>query len=419
MDVTKFVPGPIGKVKTVIWEQLYGLYLVIVNAYPVILDILRNYWRSKGEKYSPKLDAKYIPTLITELKNPDIYSLLTGRSVNKVEMADQLEQHANSTDRAWLQVTYTDGSTEQVFAKVRASNFIIRFVMSMFDVYRNEMDAYMNIKMPRGVLTPKVYSAKWSPSRFVLIMEDLRLKDVQFPNIWIEPPCSLQLAQNVLDTLACMHAEFWQNVPKGAWNDVSRPYFGKTICMFTLYRVEQNLPGLIPKDIHDAFMTALWHWDIVREYWSQSHPKTMVHGDSHLGNFFIQKDGIVGTFDFQCKAEEHCMRDVTYFLCNSYPEENLAGDEKKLIEYYRERLTFHLKDTRKEDVAKLTIPTFDECWAQYRMQSFYALYAFVFSGGLANLMDNHQTAVGVKRIVAQMQRVKAADALYDLLSKKL
>jgi hypothetical protein len=419
MDITKFTPSTFGKVRTVVWEQLYGLYLVIVNAFPVLLDIVRANWRSRGKGYSPKLDQKYIPTLITELTDADTYSVLVGRSVKKVEFAERLEQHANSTDRAWLIVTYADGTTEQVFAKVRASNVIVRFIMSMFDVYRNEMDTYMNIKMPTGVLTPRVHSAKWSPSRFVLIMEDLRLKDVEFPNIWIDPPCSYKLAQKVLNTLACMHAEFWENVPKGAWNDHSRPYFGKTICMFTLYRVEQSLPGLIPKDIHDAFMTALWHWHIVREFWSESHPKTMIHGDSHLGNFFIQKDGAVGTFDFQCKAEEHCMRDVTYFLCNSYPEFFLEKDEKPLIAYYLERLSFHLKDKRSNDFAKLTIPTFDECWTQYRMQCFYALYAFVFSGGLANLMDDHQTAVGVKRIVAQMQRVKAPDALYELLSKKI
>ena len=36
--------------------------------------------------------------------------------------------------------------------------------------------------------TPTIYCAKWSPSRFVVLMEDLSSK-VQFPSVWMEPPC--------------------------------------------------------------------------------------------------------------------------------------------------------------------------------------------------------------------------------------
>jgi hypothetical protein len=62
------------------------------------------------------------------------------------------------------------------------------------------------------------------------------------------------------------------------------------------------------------------------------------------------------------------------------------------------------------------VPTFDECWQQYRLQSFYAMYAFAFSGGVGgNLQDRKQTRLVLERISALMERVDAEGALVDLL----
>ena len=81
-------------------------------------------------------------------------------------------------------------------------------------------------------MTPKVYLAKWTPSRFVLVMEDLSSQGtlysimnngsysfflclfvcfnegVEFPNIWSKN-VTKPLAKQVLTTLAKIHATYW------------------------------------------------------------------------------------------------------------------------------------------------------------------------------------------------------------------
>ena len=326
----------------------------------------------------------------------------------RVEYSARLEQHANSTDRAWFRVEYADGAKANVFAKVQAKSFLVRSLLGIFDVYRNELDAYANVDFGL-VPVPGVHIAKWSRSRFVLALTDLRAEGVEFPNIW-EKRVDVDLAQRVLSTLAAMHGRFWgaDRVPPGAWRDGARPYKGKAMGAYTLRRVRARCPGLIPDDMFRVFDAAFWRWDALRAFFSRGPHTCMCHSDTHMGNFYIARDGQVGTFDFQCKAEEHPMRDVAYFLTSSYPAETLARDERRLIRFY-------LSELETSAPPGASLPSFDECWMQYRLQPFYAMYAAIFSGGISDLMDAHQTRCFLKRLIAQMRRVDSEGALATLL----
>jgi len=373
-----------------------------VQLFPFLWDLLfTNLLQPKEER---------LPDNISQLLDPKVFSRLSGKPVSKVEYSVRLEQHANSTDRAWFKIKYEDQKKESfVFAKMQAKTFMVRAMMCMFDVYRNELETYKRVRMP--VLTPNVHIAQWTRSRFVLALEDLRHQQVTFPNIW-ETKVDKDLAKQVLATLAKVHGKFWNRPPPGGWSDATRPYKPKFMGFYTLRNVEKACPGLISRDMHQVFSTALWHFDKLRAFYSRGPHKTMVLGDEHMGNFYITKHGVVGCFDFQCRAEEHPMRDVTYFLCSSYQEDSLGADEVELIKYY-------LAELEKNGVSKSDMPSFNECWLQYRLQSFYAMYAFVFSGGFSDLMDPVQTWYGVRRIIAQMKRVDSAGALYDLLERKI
>jgi len=372
---------------------------------PFLYDVFRQwFWAPKDE---------VLPTTIAELLDPAVCSRMVGYAVDSVVYADvQLEQHANCTDRAWLVITPApayDSSDNivqapkvKVFAKVAAKNLVVKTLMSMFDVYRNEIHSYASIDWP--IRIPDVHCAKWSQSRFCLILEDLSDRGASFPNIWeqhVTPP----LAKQVLSTLATLHASKWgaEGVPDGCWDAGNRPYKARSMGMFTLWRVNRLYPDLIPQALSEALMVALWRWNDLQRYWETTNPRCMVHGDTHMGNFFIEPDQTIGTFDLQVKSEEHPMRDVAYFLACSYPEEDLPKHEKMLIKYYIARLK------ASGAVPDAELPTFEECWFQYRLHTWYALYAFVFSGGFADgvLMDEVQTKVACKRIVALMERVDA------------
>ena len=96
----------------------------------------------------------------------------------------------------------------------------------------------------------------------------------------------------------------------------------------------------------------------------------------------------------------------------SLPESLTATSEKELIHFYISRLKVHLGSR------SAAAPSFEECYQEYRNQSLYAMFAFVFSGGFSNLMDAYQTEVGVRRISAQIRRVDSAGALADILRRR-
>lgn len=64
------------------------------------------------------------------------------------------------------------------------------------------------------------------------------------------------------------------------------------------------------------------------------------------------------------------------------------------------------------------VPSYEQAWFDYRMWSWNALYAFVVRGDVTTFMDSYQTEIGVQRILAGMERIDAAGALYQLLDRR-
>jgi len=399
------MPSLARMVWVVLTEQLYSLWLLIAGSIPYIWDLLRTHFKSPEQR---------LPQNVLEASTPEAMTRLIGRKVTGVRRSKGMDQHANSTDRDWLVLTTEEGKEEKVFVKTAAKNAMVRSMLSIFGVYKNELLAYMGLDLP--VRTPTVHCAKYTPSRFVIIMEDLSSQGVDFPNIWREPACTYDKASKVLSTYARLHAHYMEAVPGTVWNDQTRPYFGKVVGLVTLHRFLAQVPGVIPESVLRDYKAALWRWDEVRELWSAASPQTMVHGDSHYGNTYAYESGEVGLIDMQCVAREHPMRDVTYFLASGYPHEDLARDENRLIAHYLSELA---EELRKRGNSSLRAPTFAEAWEQYQLQSFYAMYAFVFSGGVGgDLMDSLQGRVGVRRIGIMMERVGAGVALSTALCRQ-
>ena len=107
-------------------KLVYILVLDCIVASLAALQALPAYFADFVKQlFSPEL-----PVSIEELLNVETYSRLSGRPIDKIEIASQKEQHANSTDRSWLRVHYIgDNADTLVFAKCQARNFFVRSIM--------------------------------------------------------------------------------------------------------------------------------------------------------------------------------------------------------------------------------------------------------------------------------------------------
>lgn len=67
-------------------------------------------------------------------------------------------------------------------------------------------------------------------------------------------------------------------------------------------------------------------------------PRTLIHGDTHLGNWYITGAGHMGLADWQCISAGHWSRDLSYAISSALTVDQRRDWEDELIDYYLERL---------------------------------------------------------------------------------
>jgi aminoglycoside phosphotransferase (APT) family kinase protein len=92
-------------------------------------------------------------------------------------------------------------------------------------------------------------------------------------------------------------------------------------------------------------------------------PRTLIHGDVHLGNWYRTGSGAMGLCDWQCISVGHWSRDLAYALTSALSIEQRRGWERELIALYLQRLAEAGGD----------VLDFATTWDLYRQQTLGAL----------------------------------------------
>ncbi|MCC6918761.1 MAG: aminoglycoside phosphotransferase family protein [Alphaproteobacteria bacterium] len=92
-------------------------------------------------------------------------------------------------------------------------------------------------------------------------------------------------------------------------------------------------------------------------------PRTLLHSDVHLGNWYITGDGHMGLCDWALVCRGHWSRDFAYAVSTTLEVADRRAWEQDLLRRYLDRM---------EEIAGVRIP-FDEAWRHYRRQTFAAL----------------------------------------------
>jgi aminoglycoside phosphotransferase (APT) family kinase protein len=81
----------------------------------------------------------------------------------------------------------------------------------------------------------------------------------------------------------------------------------------------------------------------------------MIHGDTHSGNVFTDRQGRVGWFDWQLAQRGSWSVDVAYHLGAVLPTPTRRAHEADLLRHYLEQL----------GAGGVTAPTFEDAWELY------------------------------------------------------
>lgn len=283
-----------------------------------------------------------------------------------------------------LRVRWRDPSPdlpERFFAKMHTLTLSTRLFANSVGLWRTECDFYRNLAPRVGIPLPRVYVVAQRRSRFLLLLEDLGDRpDVDvFQNRDMAVGTTPTRIRACLATLAALHARFQQlsapernrllPVARHVFQSPRHRRFVRAMNFAAIDGCRQRAPEIFTKPIAAAYRRALENWDALMAAWYRE-PFSLIHGDSHLGNF-VRCGDEMGLIDWQLAHWAPGIHDVSYLLVQSLDEQDRIDTERELVSHYVSEL------------AKRGIDLDPElAWQGYRGFSLYSLMAVVVSFGL-------------------------------------
>jgi aminoglycoside/choline kinase family phosphotransferase len=301
------------------------------------------------------IDAAWLTAAMAE-RNP-------GVVVESVEVRSRQDM---TNSHALITLTYADpdlaatsGAPATAFCKMapvdgRREAIIATRMGPMEARFYRELAPLLDLRVPEA----HVAADDDDSGLFVLVLEDLvDAGCLVSDGTWGIPADAVAGA---LEELAVMHARFADDAVRqveAGWVPVRGPGgdMGKVMLRYGIEHHRDRLSGAFvdvasiycerTTELHD-----LWH----------EGPRTVIHGDTHLGNLFLD-DGRVGFLDWGIINAGSCMRDASYLLTMAMDIEERRANQIDLLHLYVEALA----------AAGGPEISVNEAWAMHRVQAGY------------------------------------------------
>jgi hypothetical protein len=303
-----------------------------------------------------------------------------------------------------------------VFVKLPMDSLLTRAFMGVIRSWHLESRFFRTVAPELPLRTPKTFATAARGTRFYLVQENLREDPsvTLFTNPDMMRGPSLDLVSRVLDMFARLHA--WNVGLDPRARDAILPLDLHPFLSPRLAPVSRSLnrlaldpclrrrPGAVPERVAAAYRESMAHWPRLIEHWFAG-PLSLLHGDSHLGNVFIDGDAM-GLLDWQAAHWGKGIRDVQYFLIDALPEATLAANERDLVDYYVERRAVHGAPLDAESA-----------WQDYRSFTFHTLFTICVAVGFGALNEEQDALMAeiLDRAVAAVERVDYPGWLREFL----
>jgi hypothetical protein len=298
------------------------------------------------------------------------------------------------------------GCPERLFAKFTAE-LRSRLVIGLSGELPGEPTFYNAVRPNINLRAPLGFHGGFDmkSGRSVVLLEDIaRSQSASFCSP--TTPLTKVQARSLVSTLAALHGQMWAKpatdrrlrhldsplirIRKGAVLLDARKRSSVGVD-----RAAEELPGAF-LDNRDQMWDAL----IQSLKLCQQGPQTFLHGDAHLGNFYLTSAGSeVGACDWQASTTGHWSFDVGYALTCALPVQDRRNWEEELINHYLHVLGGYIPD----------VPSFDEAWLAYRQQPFWGLHAWLITLGRSAVMPQMQPDE-----VSRAELVRVSNAIVDL-----
>jgi hypothetical protein len=320
---------------------------------------------------------------------------------------------SGSSTRVAIRVDYNEagqaaGLPTELFVKIAAS-YKQRVQLGAADVAKGETDFFMTLRPKVEMEAPIGYGGvtedrSWKSAA---IMEDVAVsKGAEF----IEPihPLTRAQVEDVVQNLARMHGALWEDpdlrilkTPRDHYNNIAAFLDMEKRCQVGMERAKSVIAPRI-------YGQADRLWKGTRralELATDELPATLLHGDPHVGQTYITRDGRMGLADWQVVMQGGWGFDYAYFVSSACEPEDRRAWDRELLELYLERLGEHGGKP----------PAFDEAWKIYCQQLFYPYSAWAFTIGRAahqpEMQPDEYSLAILKRMSAAIDENEAFKAI--------
>jgi hypothetical protein len=341
-----------------------------------------------------------LPVDVADL-TPAFFSQALGRDVAAAEL---LDRSSGTTGRARVALKGGD-VPDTVFVKLPPFDDKQRAFVASVGMGVAEARFYRDLAAEVPVRVPSAWFADTDGDGYVMVLEDLEASGCTFPNP--DDRDIADRARDIVQQLGVLHARYWASERFDddgdlAWLARRGTGGGDGGTHFVKMAVDA-LGSQLDASFHRIAELYLSRASDIFPLWN-GYTRTLVHGDSHLGNLFVdvRAGGRTGFLDWAMVGHSPGLRDVAYVLCNSVPAEVRAAHEHDWIRRYCDMGV---------DI------TFDDAWTQYRL---FALYSWVAAAATAGMGSKwqplHIGLGGTKRATAACTHLGTAELIEEMLA---
>jgi aminoglycoside phosphotransferase (APT) family kinase protein len=165
----------------------------------------------------------------------------------------------------------------------------------------------------------------------------------------------------------------------GAYNEWWYGSFARKLC-------DKEMSIAYKRDIIDMTeypMERLWRGLYRCMALNDVEPRTLCHGDTHIGNTYHLPDGRAGLFDWQSARRASWAQDVCYYLATSLTTEDRRESEVDLLRMYLGELT----------ARGVAAPDWDDAWLLYRQNAIWGVFMWVSTPSSIHRQEIVETTV--------------------------
>jgi hypothetical protein len=295
-----------------------------------------------------------------------------------------------TTTRRALKLTYNDvgtaaGLPARLFVKC-TSALAQRIMLGLGGFIYGEPGFYIHVRPELDIEAPIGYfgAVDWRSWRSIVLIEDV--VSTRGARFW-EPSTKItrERIEALLSDLAGWHGALWDSSRLAEWRWLKTPADQMRVIDALIgladrtavgaERARRVIPAAVRSRESDLYVAMRRSMQI-----ASRRPLTYLHGDLHIANTYLTRQGKIGVADWQIGLQGSWAYDYAYIVASALAVEDRRAWEHDLLDFYLDRLAsagggrIHREDA----------------WLAYRQAPFYPYFAWVYTIGRSRLQPKFQ-----------------------------